>query len=78
MELTVLKKKKASYFRQILKELKKVSWTAKDKLISSTKVVILSTFICAFGIYIADIIIRFFLSITGNFFRWLDICINGM
>ena len=77
MEL-IFKKKKVSYFRRILKEFKNISWTSKDELITSTKVVVISTFVCAFGIYFIDMMIKSFLSLIGNFSRWLDICINGM
>ena len=43
---------------QLKEELKKVSWTTKDELISSTKVVIISVFCFGIGIYLMDLAIK--------------------
>ncbi|MBS0604451.1 MAG: preprotein translocase subunit SecE [Verrucomicrobia bacterium] len=53
------KKKPAFSFIQELKdELKKVSWTTKDELKLSTKVVIGATFLFGLGIYLFDLVIK--------------------
>ena len=54
-----VKKKSVFVFIQEMKEeLKKVSWTSKAELIFSTKMVILSTFVLGFGIYLVDLAIK--------------------
>lgn len=62
-------KKKQSYFREVQGELKKVTWTTKEDLKSSTKVVLLSTFVFGLGIYLADLAIRGALNVIGYLFR---------
>jgi preprotein translocase subunit SecE len=53
------KKKSASSFVQELKEeLKKVSWTTKQELRLSIKVVIGATFLFGLGIYLFDLAIK--------------------
>ena len=54
--------KQRNYFRQVQEELKKVSWTSKQELLLSTKIVVIATFVCGIGIYFADIIIRMILN----------------
>ncbi|KPK32739.1 MAG: hypothetical protein AMS24_03290 [Chlamydiae bacterium SM23_39] len=79
MDSTVLEnKKKFSYFRRVLQELKKVSWTSKEELIKSTKIVVISTFISGIGVYVIDIFIRNFMKIIGKIAYLVDVCINGM
>ncbi len=63
------KEKKPSYFRQVQQEFKKISWTSKEELILSTKIVIISTFLFALGIYIADISIKSVFSLISNLAR---------
>lgn len=58
-------KGKKNYFREVQQELKKISWTTKDELIVSTKIVIGSTLVFAFGTYFADLIIRSTLNLIG-------------
>ena len=55
------KRKKISFFREVQQELKKVSWTSKDELKVSTKIVIGSTFAFGIAIYITDLMIKGFL-----------------
>jgi len=55
---TERKVKKENYFRQVQKELKKVSWTSKKDLYKYTKVVIGSTFLFGLGIYGVDMAVR--------------------
>ena len=61
--------KKLSYFREVQNELKKVTWTSRKELFSSTKAVILTTFIFGFAIYIADLGIRGVLDGIGSIAR---------
>ena len=49
---------KAGWLQSVKDELKKVSWTSKDELKKSTKVVIGSTLFIGFGIYCVDLVIR--------------------
>ncbi len=56
---SALKKKPSlSYIQGIKDELKKVSWTTREELISSTKVVIAVTFTCGVGIYFVDLLVK--------------------
>jgi preprotein translocase subunit SecE len=53
------KKKRAfSYIQELKDELKKVSWTTKEELKLSTKVVIGATFLFGIGIYLFDLVIK--------------------
>lgn len=53
------KKKRAfDYLQELKDELKKVSWTTKEELTLSTKVVIGSTFLFGIGIYLFDLMIK--------------------
>jgi preprotein translocase SecE subunit len=69
MEIFPVKQKKESYFREIQRELKKISWTSKKELILSTKIVIISTFVFSIGIYFSDLIIRELFSSISNLVR---------
>ena len=56
---STLKKKPAlGYIQGIKDELKKVSWTTKEELMLSTKVVIAVTFACGVGIYFVDLLVK--------------------
>jgi preprotein translocase subunit SecE len=55
--------KKQSFFREVINELKKVSWTSKAELLMSTKAVVIATFAFGLTIYLCDLMIRG--SITG-------------
>ena len=46
------------FVQDLKEELKKVSWTTKEELLSCTKVVVLSTFIFGMGIYLVDLMIK--------------------
>ncbi len=66
------KKKRFSFFhflRELKDELKRVSWTTQAELKVSVKVVIISTFLFGFGVYLADIIIRTCLQGIGSLSR---------
>lgn len=52
------KKRRFSYIHELKEELKKVSWTTKDELKLSTKVVIGATFLFGLGIYLFDLAIK--------------------
>lgn len=53
------KKKRAfNYIQELKEELKKVSWTTKDELKLSTRVVIGAIFFFGLGIYLFDLVIK--------------------
>ena len=53
------KKKPAfSFIQELKEELKKVSWTTKDELKLSTKLVVGATFFFGLGIYLFDLVIK--------------------
>lgn len=64
-------KKKTSYLREVQGELRKVTWTTKEELKSSTKVVLLSTFVFGLGIYLIDLVIRGALDLVSYVVRWI-------
>lgn len=64
-------RKKRSFFREVLEELKKVSWTPRAELIAATKAVVLATFVFGFAVYGADLIIRSVLDGIAAVFRWI-------
>lgn len=56
---TSLKKRSVASFIQSLKdELRKVTWTSKQELLTCTKVVVVSTVVCGFGIYLVDLFLK--------------------
>lgn len=52
------KKPAFSYIQDLKDELRKVSWTTKDELKLSTKVVIGATFLFGLGIYLFDLSVK--------------------
>ncbi|MGC1879403.1 MAG: preprotein translocase subunit SecE [Rhabdochlamydiaceae bacterium] len=52
------KKRPFHYIQELKEELKKVSWTTKEELKMSTKVVIGATFLFGIGIYLFDLVIK--------------------
>jgi preprotein translocase SecE subunit len=48
-------RKKLSFFREVQNELKKVTWTSRAELITSTKAVMIATFMFGFAIYLCDL-----------------------
>jgi preprotein translocase subunit SecE len=52
------KKPALSFIQELKDELKKVTWTTKEELKISTKVVIGSTFLFGLGIYLFDLMIK--------------------
>ena len=64
-------RKKRSYFREVILEMKKVSWTPREELIASTKAVVLATFAFGFAVYAVDLMIRGALDGVGVVFRWI-------
>lgn len=69
--LSSKEKKRASYFREVQEELKKVSWTPKKELFASTKAVVIATFICGFAIYLTDLTIRQIFDVVGYVARMI-------
>ena len=53
-----MQKKKQSFFREVINELKKVTWTSREELLVSTKAVIIATFVLGLMIYVCDLVIR--------------------
>lgn len=49
---------KAGWLQSVKDELKRVSWTSKEELQRSTKIVIGSTLFIGFAIYCVDLVIR--------------------
>lgn len=49
-----MKEKVINYFKDIAKEMKKVSWPTKDQLRDYTKIVILTMIIMSIFVYIVD------------------------
>lgn len=52
------KKRLFNTIQELKEELKNVSWTTKDELKLSTKVVIGATFLFGIGIYLFDLVIK--------------------
>ncbi len=52
------KRNKKYYLREVQEEIKKVSWTTKEELILSTKIVLGATFLCSMGVYATDLTVR--------------------
>lgn len=56
--MTVLPRKQLSYFKEVIEELKKVSWTSREELKTCTKVVLVSVFLFGLLVYGIDLGIR--------------------
>jgi preprotein translocase subunit SecE len=69
--IVMREKKKLSYFREVLNELKKVTWTSKAELILCTKAVIIATFAFGFTIYFVDLSIRGLVDGAGSVVRMI-------
>ena len=65
--------RKGKFLQDTKEELKKVSWTTQKELAMFTKVVVLSTFIFGFAIYISDLCIRSSLDGLGTIVRWMGL-----
>ncbi len=52
-------------------ELRKISWTKKEELIFSTKVVVISTFLAGIAVYLVDLSIQGVLDLFRSLFRVL-------
>lgn len=52
------KKPLFSFIQELKDELRKVSWTTKDELKLSTKLVVGATFFLGLGIYLFDLVIK--------------------
>lgn len=64
-------KKKTFFLREVQQELKKVTWTTKQELISCTKIVIGSTFLLGIGIYAMDLVIQGSLQLISSVAKWI-------
>lgn len=47
-----------TFVRELKQELRKVSWTTKEELKLSTKIVVGATFLFGLGIYFVDLIVK--------------------
>jgi preprotein translocase SecE subunit len=65
------KRRLFGYIEGIKEELKKVSWTTREELKLSTKVVILATFVFGFAIYCVDFVVKGALDLIGLMARML-------
>ena len=52
-----MKEKIITFFQDVVKEMKKVTWPTKEELIESTKVVIIVCIVLAVFTYVIDMII---------------------
>jgi preprotein translocase subunit SecE len=53
-----MKEKIITFFEDVVKEMKKVTWPTKDELKDSTGVVLIATFIIAIFVYLVDTIVN--------------------
>jgi preprotein translocase subunit SecE len=58
MTTTTPLNKKQSFFREVINELKRVTWTSKEELLIATKAVVIATFVFGLMIYMCDLVIR--------------------
>lgn len=61
----------SSFFSEMKAEMKRVSWTTREELRQCTKIVILSILFLGMGIYVIDLVIRFFLNGVGSIVHWI-------
>ncbi len=71
MSTIIPQKKKQSFFREVINELKKVTWTSKEELLMSTKAVIIATFVFGLMIYVCDLLIRGTVTGIGTLVRMI-------
>lgn len=69
--MATMRKKKESFFRAVIGELKKVTWTSKAELILSTKVVMISIFLFGLAIYVCDLAIHSVINGMGNLVKMI-------
>lgn len=51
-------KQKKNFIRELKEEIRKVSWTSKEELTKSTKIVLGATFAFGIAIYLVDLLVR--------------------
>jgi len=75
-ELSAAKKKKAKtkshFFKDMKEEMKKVSWTTREELLTCTRIVVGAIFALGIGIYAVDLFIRFVLQGIGSLVRLIS------
>ncbi len=64
-------KKKQTFFREVIDELKKVHWTSREELLLSTKAVVIATFAFGLMIYLCDLVIRGTVTGIGTLVRMI-------
>jgi preprotein translocase subunit SecE len=63
--------KKQSFFREVINELKKVTWTSREELTLGTKAVIIAIFAFGLMIYVCDLSIRGIIAGIGTLVRMI-------
>ena len=63
--------KRKGFLSQVKEEMGKVSWTSKEELRGSTKIVLIATFALGFGIYLVDLFLRSSLDGLANIVRMI-------
>ena len=71
MSIITPQKKKQSFFRAVVDELKKVTWTTRSELLVGTKAVIIATFVFGLMIYLCDLVIRGIITGMGNLVKMI-------
>jgi preprotein translocase subunit SecE len=71
MSTIIPQKKKQSFFREVINELKKVTWTTREELLASTKAVVVATFAFGLMIYLCDLVIRGTITGIGSLIRMI-------
>ncbi len=66
-------KKRGNFFREMKEEMKRVSWTSKEDLMTFGKVVVGAIFALGLGIYLVDLFIRLVLDGIGNLVRLIGV-----
>lgn len=59
------------FFGSVKQELKKISWTNKKDLAMYTKVILVSTFVVSFAIFLVDLCIQRSLQIVHLMTQWI-------
>jgi preprotein translocase subunit SecE len=60
-----------NFISDIKAEFEKITWTNKTELLFLTKIVVASTFLFSFFIYLVDIFVKSSLTLIGNIFHLL-------
>ncbi|MCH9613445.1 MAG: hypothetical protein SP1CHLAM54_04480 [Chlamydiia bacterium] len=67
------KAEKIGSFSALKQELKKISWTSKEELVTCVKIVLGAMFILGLGIYAVDLSLRGILEGIGRVLQWIGL-----